>query len=60
MNNLLKKILPEVAYGISRAMVMSRGRPYVFPAEKSFPLDAANLRQDANKVAHGLNMQFKK
>lgn len=60
MNKLLKKIWAEVAYGLGRAMVMSRGRSYLRPAEKSFPLDAANLRGDANKVAHGLSMQFKK
>ncbi len=60
MNKILKKVLSEVAYGLGRAMVMSHGRSYVLPAEKSFPLDAANLRRDANQLARGLRMQFKK
>ncbi len=60
MNKSLKQILAEVAYAIGQAMVMSHGRSYILPAEKSFPLDAANLRRDASKVARGLSMQFKK
>lgn len=60
MNKVLKKVWAEVARGIGRAMVMSHDRPYVLPAEKSFPLDAANLRGDARRVAHDLNQQFKK
>ncbi len=60
MNKILEKVLTEVAYGLGRAMVMSHDRSYVLPAEKSFPLDAANVRRDANQLAHGLRMQFKK
>ncbi len=60
MNKVLKKVLAEVAHSIGRAMVMSHDRPYVLPAEKPFPLDAANLHGDARRVAHALNQQFKK
>ena len=60
MNKVLKKMLIEFVYGLGRALVMSRDRPYVLPAEKSFPIDAANLRRDANKIARGLSSQFKK
>ncbi len=60
MNKVLKQILTDIAYGIGQAVVMSRDRPYVLPAEKSFPIDAANLRRDAHKVARDLNVQFKK
>ncbi len=60
VNKILKKVLAEVAYGLSRAVVISHGRSFVLPAEKSFPLDAANLRRDANHIARGLNKQFNK
>lgn len=60
MNKLLRKILAEVGHGMRHAMLMARGRPYVLPAEKAFPLDAGNLRRDAEKVASDLNLQFRK
>lgn len=60
MNKALKQILTHVAHGVSQAMVISHDRTYVLPAEKSFPLDAASLRRDADKIAHGLSMQFRK
>ncbi len=60
MNKVLKKVWAEVARSVGRVMVMAHDRPYVLPAEKSFPLDAATLRADARRVAHTLNEQFKK
>lgn len=60
MKKLLKKIMAEVGYGMRHALVVSRSRPYFVPAERSFPIDAANLRLDANRVARGLTMQFRK
>ncbi len=60
MKKLLRKILAEVGYGFRHAMLLSRGRPYVLPPERSFPLDAAALRRDAARVARSLNVQFRK
>lgn len=60
MRKLLEKILSEVRHGFHHAMVMSRARPYEFPANRPFALDAANLRRDAKQVIRNLNAQFRK
>ncbi len=60
MKKLLRKILAEVRYGFRHAMVMSRGRPYVLPAERAFPLDAGALRRDAARIVRDFNEQFRK
>lgn len=60
MNKLFRKIMAEVVHGMRHAMVMSRRQSYVLPPERAFPLDARNLRRDAEKVARNLNLQFRK
>ncbi len=60
MNKLIRKILAEVRYGVRNAVLLSRGRPYVLPAEKPFALDAGALRRDMARVSRDLNVQFRK
>lgn len=60
MNKIFRKFLRHVGYGIGQAMVISAGRAYVRPAEKSFRIDAANLRNDAINIGRKLNKKFKR
>lgn len=46
--------------GVGQVMVISPGRSYVLPAEKSFRIDSANLRKDAKNIGNFLNMKFKR
>lgn len=59
MEKLIRKILAEVRAGMHAAMALSRGRSYVRPASKGFPLDAANLRRDAQRIVRDFNTQFR-
>lgn len=58
MNKIFTKILAETRRGMRRAMLMSRGRPYVLPAEGAFARDAASLRRDAERLVRDMNEQF--
>jgi hypothetical protein len=60
MEKLIRKILAEVRRGMHEAMLLARRRPYVRPAERGFPLDAGNLRRDAERIVRDLNTQFRK
>ena len=60
MEKLIRKILGEVRAGTRAAMVLSRGRAYGLPAERGFPLDAGNLRRDAERIVRDMNAQFRK
>ena len=60
MHKIFRKILAEAGRGLRHALLMSRARPYYFPPGKSFPLDAASQRGDAEQVARDMNKQFRK
>lgn len=60
MDKLIRKILAEVRAGMHAATALSRGRPYLRPAEKAFSRDAANLRRDAQRIVRDFNTQFRK
>ena len=59
MKKIFRKFLLAVVQGVRQAMVISPGRAYVLPAEKSFSLDAVKLQNDAKKIGSDLNREFR-
>jgi len=59
MDKAIRQFLAALSFWLGQTIVVAQGRSYALPEKESFRRDAASLRRDANRIAHGLRQQFK-